>query len=105
MEIKKGKMVECFAVTPTINVSWIKFPDTNVYYLQFAWLFWYINFAYKKSRWKRYYKKVTLSEKDLQKGRCIYCDAGFSYEGFPRCSERNGRPCPCEYNQYLMKKK
>ena len=50
MEIKKGKMVECFAVTPNVNVSWIKLTDTNVYYIQFAWLFWYITFATKKVR-------------------------------------------------------
>lgn len=50
MEIKKGKLIECFAVTPNINVSWIKLTDTNVYYIQFAWLFWYITFATKKVR-------------------------------------------------------
>ena len=48
MEIKKGKMVECFAITPNINLSWIKFSGTNIYYLQFAWLFWYITFATKR---------------------------------------------------------
>lgn len=50
MEIKKGKLVECFVVTPTINVSRIKYSDTNIYYIQFAWLFWYITFATKKVR-------------------------------------------------------
>ena len=74
-------------------------------YQQFAWLFWYINFAYQKPWWKRYYKKVTLSEGDIWEGRCVHCDAGFSYEGFPGCSKINNRPCPCEYNQYLMRKK
>ena len=47
MEIRKGKMVECFAVTPNINVSWLKITGTSVYYIQFAWLFWHITFATK----------------------------------------------------------
>ena len=47
MEIKKGKMVECFAVTPNINVSWLKFNSTNVYCIHFVWLFWYITFVMK----------------------------------------------------------
>lgn len=50
MEIKKGKMIGCFAVTPAINVNWIQLTDTNLYYIQFAWLFWYITFATKKVR-------------------------------------------------------
>lgn len=41
-------MIECFAITPNINLSWVKLIGTNIYYLQFAWLFWYITFATKK---------------------------------------------------------
>jgi hypothetical protein len=48
MEIKKGKMIDYFAITPNINLSRIKFLGTDSYYLQFAWLFWYITFAIKK---------------------------------------------------------
>ena len=43
MEIKRGKLIECFAITPNFNFSWMRFQKGAVYYIQLAWLRWYIN--------------------------------------------------------------
>ena len=48
MEIKFGKLIECIAISPNLNLSWVKFSKGTIYYIQFAWLFWYITFATKK---------------------------------------------------------
>ena len=43
MKIKRGKLIECFAITPNFNFSWMRFQKGAVYYIQLAWLRWYIN--------------------------------------------------------------
>lgn len=42
MEIKRGKLIECFAITPNLNLSWMRFQKETAYYIQLAWLRWYI---------------------------------------------------------------
>lgn len=42
MKIKRGKLIECFAITPNFNFSWMRFPKGTVYHIQLAWLRWYI---------------------------------------------------------------
>ena len=49
MELKRGKLIECFAITPNFNFSWIKFQRGTVYHIQLAWLRWYINLVLMKN--------------------------------------------------------
>lgn len=42
MEVRLGKLIDCFAITPNFNFSWIKFSEGTVYYIQLACLRWYI---------------------------------------------------------------
>ena len=42
MEIKFGKLIECIAISPNLNLSWVKFSKGTIYYIQFAWIRWYI---------------------------------------------------------------
>ena len=36
-----GHLVECFAILPSINYSWMMTNKGKVWEFQFAWLFWY----------------------------------------------------------------
>lgn len=42
MKIKTGRLTECFAFLPSLNLNWARFHKGNVYFLQFGWLYWYI---------------------------------------------------------------
>lgn len=42
MKIKTGRLIECFVFLPTLNLSWVRTLKGNIYFLQFAWLYWYI---------------------------------------------------------------
>ena len=55
--------------------------------------------------WRKYYKKVSLSETDSWRGRCVFCDAGTQKNDIPRCSAKDNRECPCEWGQCLVRKK
>ena len=46
MKITKGKIFECF-VLPTLNLSWVRASKGNIYFLTFAWLYWYIEVQQK----------------------------------------------------------
>lgn len=58
MKIEKGTIIEGFEFIPSISLSWVtymknhrtkqRFVTKRHYFLQFAWLFWYINFSSKK---------------------------------------------------------
>ena len=37
-----GKLIEQFAITPTINICSMQASDKTIYDVQFAWLFWYV---------------------------------------------------------------
>lgn len=69
------------------------------------WIYKLKNLFHRKTWWRKYYKKVTLSETDWWHGRCVPCDAGTPIGGIPSCSEKDKRNCPCEYNQCLKRKK
>ena len=40
MKIKYGKLNDCFAIIPHIDIKWIIHPRFKLYYIQFAWLLW-----------------------------------------------------------------
>ena len=42
MKITAGKIFECFAFLPSLNLSWMRTTKGNIYFLQFGWLYWYI---------------------------------------------------------------
>lgn len=48
MEIKAGRLIECFVFLPTLNLSWVRTLKRNIYFLQFTWLYWYIQVQPKK---------------------------------------------------------
>ncbi len=57
MRIKTGKLVECFAILPSLNLSWVRTTKMTIYILQFAWLYWYIELRQNYNRyglWKNY---------------------------------------------------
>ena len=59
------------------------------------WLF-ELKRALRKQVWWRFkYKKCTLDETSIYKGRCIDCSA--SNECHAIC-----KPCPCKFNQHLQ---
>lgn len=37
-----GKLIEQFAITPTINICSMQTSDKTIYDVQFAWLRWYV---------------------------------------------------------------
>jgi len=49
MRVRAGRLVESFCFLPTIDLSWMwAYINRNekpkrVYYLRFAWFFWYIS--------------------------------------------------------------
>lgn len=48
MTIKIGKLTECFAILPTLNLNWFKTSKGTIYYLQLGWIFWYIDITMNK---------------------------------------------------------
>lgn len=42
MKTTIGKVTECFVFLPTLSLSWLKSSKGNVYFLELAWLVWYI---------------------------------------------------------------
>lgn len=42
MKIKTGKLIECFAFLPSLNLSWVRTCRGTIHILQFRWLYWYI---------------------------------------------------------------
>lgn len=48
MEIDCGRLIECFAITPSVNLSWVKTTKGTLYYFQVAWGFWYIQLIFSK---------------------------------------------------------
>ena len=48
MKIKTGKLRECFAFLPTLNLNWIETSKGVIYYLQLGWAFWYIQLTINK---------------------------------------------------------
>lgn len=42
MKIKTGKLRECFAFLPSLNLNWVRTSKGTIYILQFGWLYWYI---------------------------------------------------------------
>lgn len=57
----------------------------------------------KETWWRRYYKRITLDEKAISRGKCLSCDASIHKGGFPGCSWLRDRDCPCKINQCLKK--
>ena len=58
MKITVGKLAECFAFLPSLNLSWIRTSIGTIYFLQFGWLYWYIQVQqdfYKKKQ--QYYSE------------------------------------------------
>lgn len=47
MRITTGKLTECFAFLPSLNLSWVRTSKGNIYFLQLAWLYWYIQICQK----------------------------------------------------------
>ena len=52
MEIKRGKLIKCFAITPNFNFSWMRFQKGMVYCIQLAWLRWNINLVINEKNCK-----------------------------------------------------
>lgn len=50
--ITAGKIFECFAFLPSLNLSWMRTTKGNIYILQFAWLYWYIEVRQNRSTTK-----------------------------------------------------
>ena len=48
MNLKFGKLIECIAITPNFNISWIQVTKGTIYYVQIAWLRWYISLIINK---------------------------------------------------------
>jgi len=42
MKIKAGKLRECVAFLPSLNLSWVRTFKETIYIIQFGWLYWYI---------------------------------------------------------------
>ena len=47
MKITTGRAIECFVFTPSLALSWVRISKGNIYFLQFAWLYWYIQIQQK----------------------------------------------------------
>lgn len=57
----------------------------------------------KRLWWRFYYRKVKLTDKEADTGRCLHCHAAIYVHGYgnvPRCDYRT-RPCPCKWNECL----
>ena len=69
------------------------------------WFVKVINWIKKEVWWRPYYKRVSLDEKEIWKGRCLSCHAGIpKNKSSIRCGKKEGRYCPCNYNQCLKLK-
>lgn len=51
MKIKTGKLIECFAFLPSLNLSWVRTCRGTIYILQFGWLYWYIQVTSKLDKY------------------------------------------------------
>lgn len=41
--MKFGKIIEGFALLPSVDINWLWFAGKRHYSLQFAWLWWYFS--------------------------------------------------------------
>ena len=41
--MKIGKIIEVFALLPSIDINWMWFAGERHYSLQFTWLWWYLS--------------------------------------------------------------
>ena len=69
------------------------------------WIFKLIDFICRETWWRKYYKRVYISEEETWKGRCVICQAATSHFNIPDCGKNYKRDCPCKYNQRLILKK
>lgn len=51
MKITAGKIFECFVFLPSLNLSWVRASKGNIYFLQLAWLYWYIQVRLKLDKY------------------------------------------------------
>lgn len=42
MKLTTGRIIEGFAILPSLNLSWVRTPKGTIHFLQLAWLYWYI---------------------------------------------------------------
>jgi len=61
-------------------------------------------FVRRETWWRWHYKRVTLSDKQANEGKCLYCHAGAPPKESLRCDMMKGRDCPCKMNQCLKLK-
>lgn len=54
MKVTTGKLTECFAFLPSLSLTWMESYKGNMYFLQFAWLYWYIECHIKLNKNSRY---------------------------------------------------
>ena len=40
-----GKLIEAIAILPQLTLSWLVWNNRKYYFLEIAWLFWYIHFG------------------------------------------------------------
>ena len=38
MKVTYGKLNDCFAIIPHVDVKWVIHPQFKLYYIRFAWL-------------------------------------------------------------------
>lgn len=69
------------------------------------WLVRLVNWFQRKTWWRRYYKRINLSERQVLEGRCLHCHACTPGKESLRCDIIKDRDCPCKYNQCLKFKR
>ena len=52
MKIKKGRLNECFAFIPSLDLSWVRTHKGHIYILSLAWLYWYIEIRKFPNKWQ-----------------------------------------------------
>ena len=75
MKIKTGKLIECFAFLPSLNLSWVRTCRGTIHILQFGWLYWYIQVH--QNLWFRTTKTNERRQRMLKKfyAKCIKSDS------------------------------
>lgn len=48
IKFRAGKLMECFCILPSLHLNWIQLSDGKLLYLQFGWLFWFIQLFFGK---------------------------------------------------------
>lgn len=54
MEIRRGKIIDFFAITPNFNFSWTRFQKGTVCCIQLAWIRWYITIVINAKNTSKY---------------------------------------------------